>query len=251
MKKQLFLVIILLITYSCKKNENEIIEYDKDGKIISKSYINNESGQTDSIIYYKSNMITKSFFDKKNRKSFYFKSYGYDGKMIAEGNTFNMIKIGKWKFYDSDNKIKKIVEYKNICGKEYPNQLWNYDDLKLNINKSTYFNYRLKNSKFESNKTNELIIEYVPYFKKWSQSVLFSSIDFNNTFCNIDKIKSEVVFPSNDKNIIFKVNLKFSSKGKNHFRGYISEKTYKTSSNMKIENYSEKITYIDIPIILN
>ncbi|MFQ6601394.1 hypothetical protein [Flavobacterium sp. C3NV] len=248
-KKVILLVFFILL--SCKKNTKEIIQYDAEGKIVSKIY-GNPAEFIDSIFYYKNGVIdSKMVTNKLNKLSFYVKYY--DGKnIVSEGNTINKLKDNKWKYYNSKNKVEKVVEYKNICGEEYPNQEWNYDSKgNLDIPNSSFFSHTFKNSKFESKVKNELIIKYVPLIKKKGViSLIYFSPDFDNKFCNIDKIKKNGL-KSSGNDISFKINISFKNKGKKYFRGYIEEHFYEDTNNKEVVNHKTRKVYIDIPIIVN
>lgn len=249
--KKIFLGLISIILFSCNEKSNEIIEYNKEGKLISKMYVNSDK-VLDSAIHYKDGIVNKSYFDKHNTNSFYFKSFANNGKLIAEGNTINKLKEGKWKFYDSDNRMRKVVEFKNICDEEYPNQEWNYESNgKLNISKSSFFSYTFKNSKFESKVNNELTIKYIPLIKKEGViSVIYFSPDFDNKFCNINKVKKDGL-KSSGNDVVFKINIGFKNKGKKNFRAYIEEHFYEDTNKKEMVNHKTRRVYIDIPIIVN
>ncbi|WP_177733517.1 toxin-antitoxin system YwqK family antitoxin [Flavobacterium inviolabile] len=245
-------IILLGITFffvSCKNETQEIIQYDKQGKIVSKAYMNNDEESLDSILYFNDGMMnSKMVFSKENKLSFYTKFYNEHG-LESEGNTIYKIKDGKWKYYDSKNRLRKIVEYKNICNEEYANQEFNYDEKgKLLANKSTYYTYEFKTSKLESNKENELTINYVPFLKKGSNSFLVISREFDSTFCNIRTVKKDSA--SFFANQTFKVGVTFEKKGKNNFRGYILEYSYESTSDKNVLKTRERKTFINIPVVI-
>lgn len=237
------IIILAFIVISCKGDIDEKIEYDKNGNVVSKMYVS-KNKKLDSIIYYKKKEIFKTYFNKSDLDSAYCKVFNYDNKLISEGNTLKLIKYGNWKFYDSKGKIRKIVEFKNICGKEYPNQEWNYDENENLINqRSNYYIYKFKNVKFKAKESNELIIKYIPFIKKANYFLYFSP-EFDNQFCNIEKVKKNGLGTNKDS-IIFKINVGFENPGKEYFNGYIVEEE---SADEK--HKSEKWTYISIPIII-
>lgn len=244
------ILLVFFTLFSCKKNTNEIIQYNQEGKIISKIY-GNPTKFIDSIIYYKNDMVdSKMIANKLNKLSFYVKYY--DGKkLMSEGNTLNKLKDSKWNYYNSKGKVEKVVEYKNICDEEYPNQEWNYDAKgDLDIAKSSFFSYTFKNSKFESMVNNEITIKYVPFIKKNGViSIIYFSPDFDNKFCNINKVKKNGLKPSED-GFIFKINIGFKNKGKKYFRGYIDEHFYEDTNKKEMVNHQTRRVYIDIPIIV-
>lgn len=246
--KKKAVIFVLLTLLSCKKDTKEIVQYDKAGKIISKIY-GNPSESIDSIIYYKNGVLySKMVTNKPNKLSFYVKYY--DGKrLISEGNTINKLKNSKWKYYNSKNEVERVVEYKDICDREYPNQEWNYDSKgKLDISKSSFFSYTFKYPKFEPKVNNELTIRYVPLIKKSGViSVIYFSPDFDSKFCNINTVNKDGL-KSSKNDIGFKINIGFKNKGKKNFRGYIEEHFYEDTDKKEIVNHKRRRVYVDIPI---
>ena len=236
---------IVFIFLSCKNDTKEFIQYDKDRKIVSKIYGNSKKS-LDSIIYFKNGIIdSKMIVNPKNKFSFYVKYYDSIG-VSSEGNTLNKIKIGKWKYYDSKKRIRKIVEFKNICGEEYPNQEWNYNDqgdLKMSI--STYYKYKFKSQMFKKGETNILMISYVPMTKKDPICTINFSNKIDSTFCNVDMVE-KVAFRSSDL-ITFTVPMMLDEIGKHNFRGYIEEHEFEEIKNSTISNHITRRIYIDIP----
>ena len=246
--KKIILLVIIFFFVSCKNENQEIIQYDKQGKIVSKAYMNNDEESLDSILYFNDGMMnSKMVFSKENKLSFYTKFYNKNG-LESEGNTIYKIKDGKWKYYDSKNRLRKIVEYKNICNEEYANQEFNYDDKgRLIAERSTYYTHKFKDPKFELNKVNELTVNYVPFIKKGTTSLLVFSPEFDSSFCNINTVKKDSV--STTTNLTFKIDVSFGDKGKNNFRGYILEYYYKETSE-NVFTRREKKTFINIPVVV-
>ncbi|WP_177733523.1 toxin-antitoxin system YwqK family antitoxin [Flavobacterium inviolabile] len=244
-------IILLGITFffvSCKNETQEIIQYDKQGRVASKNYVSNNTS-LDSVINFTNGIIdSKMFFSKDNESSCYVKYYDKLG-IASEGNTINKVKDGRWKYYDSKNRLRKIVEYKNICNEEYANQEFNYDEKgKLLANKSSYYTYKFKTSKLESNKVNELTVNYVPFIKKGTTSLLVFSPEFDSSFCNINAVKKDSV--STTTHLTFKIDVSFGDKGKNNFRGYILEYYYKETSDKNVLKTRERKTFINIPVVV-
>jgi len=246
MKKIIILLFIVFSILSCKNDTEEIIQYDKEGNILSKNYISNGKS-LDSTIYLKNELvITKIIFNKDNKSECYVKYYDNNGKLESEGNTINKIKIGKWKFYGSKTKEAKIVEFENICGEEYPNQEWNYDDKgKLNLDIRSYYTYKFKSPVFKSGGTNILTINYTPMIKKGAICIINFSNKIDSTFCNVDKIE-KVAFRSSDS-LTFTVPMMLDEIGKHNFRGYIEEHVFEEVKNSNLSNHKIRRVYINIP----
>lgn len=244
--RKILILFIFILTLSCKQSDEMTTEYDKNGKIISKIYGNPEES-LDSIIYFKNGVIdSKMIAISSNTLSFYVKYYDDYGNLKSEGFTFDKIKIGKWKFYDSKTKNVKIVEFKNICGVEYPNQEWNYNNKgKLNLDIRSYYTYKFKNSEFKNGGTNFLTVKYIPLVKKGSVCTINFSNEIDSKFCNIDKIK-KISFRSSESKT-FSIPMMLVSKGKKNFRGYIEEISYEKINNSKLLQEKLRRVYIDIP----
>jgi antitoxin component YwqK of YwqJK toxin-antitoxin module len=244
--KKIIVFLFLLIIFSCKKENKEIIEYDKEGKIVSKIYGDSKKS-IDSIIYYNNNVIdTKIYFNKNNTDTCFVKYFDGKGELFSEGFTVNKIKYGKWKYYDSKNKIRKIVEFKNICGEEYPNQEWNYNpDGILNKNFSTYYTSSFEKSKIiDGVKVNDLKIYYTPMNKKGADCKLYFSPEIESTFCNSDKL--EMYSINSNKSFVFTIPLKTEDIGNNHFKGYIEENLYINSNKKGAINFKTRRIYFEI-----
>ena len=244
--KKIIIISTILCFLSCKNEVEEIIQYDKTGNVLSKNYVSNKGKSLDSIIYFKNNKVNSKFFFKKNSDTECYIKYYDDKGIISEGNAINKTKTGKWKFYGSKPKEVKIVEFKNICGEEYPNQEWNYDETgKIKINLCTYYTYLFKNPILKKGEINALIIKYTPMVKKGSISTINFSNEIDSTFCNVDKVKKNN-FSSDDSNT-FIINLNLDIKGKHNFRGYIEEHVFEDPKNSKLTNHKTRRVYIDIP----
>lgn len=241
----------LLIFISCDKDRNEIIEYNERGEIISISYIAKDKNSVDSIIYYKNKKISVEVYpNRKNKFSSFIKYFDKNGVELSEGNTFKKNKIGRWKYYNSRNKISKIVEYITICDSEYPNQEYNLNnDGTIIINKSNYFTYKIKYPCFKLNECNIITISYYPLYKTKSKKILIFSPEFDDNFCNVEKVPKDSISMATDH--VFKVPFGSAIKGKFFFKAIIKEYYYESNTeNRNIGSYVEKRTYIKIPFIV-
>lgn len=246
--KKIILLIIILSLSSCE-NYKEELKYDKEGNITSKKYISNK-GKLDSVIYYKSNMINKLYFNKGDSNLYFFKSFTLDGKPIAEGNISNKLKDGKWKFYGSNDKVRKIIEFKNICNTEFPNQGWSFDrNGKLDKNLLNYhYTYEFRDKLLKLGGTSEVKIEYTPMNKKDAIYVINFSFEIDSTFCNVKEVEK---YSFKSDNAIFQIPLQLEVKGKHSIRGYIEEHVFKDTLNREIFNHISRKVYIDIPLVVN
>lgn len=245
--KKIIMFIVTFFFLSCKKDFEEIIQYDRSGKILSKKYISNSRKLPDSIMFFKNNEIkTKFIFKENNYKEFYVKYYK-NKKIVSEGNVINKKRIGKWKFINHKANTLKIVEFKNICGDEYPNQEWNYRDKdKLDFNFSSFYYFKLKNTISRKGGTNYLTIKYVPMIKKETICMIHFSKEIDSLFCNVDKVKKDG-FRLTDS-LTFTLPLKFESRGKKNLRGFIEEHLFQDVKGSDYSNHKIRTVYFDIPI---
>ncbi len=233
---------------SCKNNNEETIQYDENGEIASKIYGDPKSG-LDSVIYYKKGILdSKMIVTNPNKLILYVKYYDKNGKIESEGSTTNKIKDGKWKYYDSNGHVHRIIEYKNICGKEYTNQTWKYDENnKIVLDSSSFITYSLKDPIFKAKKDNVLTIKYIPNVKRAEViPIIYYSPDLDSTFCNIDKLKIQGLNSPTD-DYVYTINISFDNKGKQKFMGYIVEHSLlKTNKKDSLDHFVRNM-YIDIP----
>lgn len=244
--KKIVLILIITFLFSCSKESKEVIKYNSTGDIVSKMYIRDEKS-LDSIIYFNNGILdSKIIFNKINKLSCYVEYYDSKGQLMSEGNTINKIKNGKWKYYDSNASLKKIVEFKDICNEEYPNQEWNYNEKgKLNLEICSYYTYKFKSPVFKSGGTNILTINYTPMIKKGAICTINFSNKIDSTFCNVEKVE-KVAFRSSDS-LTFTVPMMLDEIGKHNFRGYIEEHVFEEVKNSNLSNHKIRRVYIDIP----
>lgn len=237
----------ILSILSCKNDTEEIINYDINGNVFSKNYVSN-GNSLDSIIYLKNNIIDyKVYFNNNSTDTCYVKYYDKN-KISSEGSIVKKIKFGKWKFYNSKGKIRSIVEFKNICGEEYPNQEWNYNfDGKLNQDFCNYYTSTLEKLRIiEGVQVVDLKIYYIPMNKKKAICKIHFSPEIDNTFCNTDKVETYSL--NSNKSFVFTIPLKTEGIKDNNFKGYIEEHLFETQNKKETVNHKIRRIYIDIPI---
>jgi hypothetical protein len=264
---RLFLFItILSILFSCNSDLKEEIIYYPNGKIHRKHFLNSKGeiegkaieydrngfvsaifqfkkGElVDSLMFFKENKI-ESIIYLKNNDTKLVKKFEND-KLVSKGIIKNNQKNGKWEFY-KNGKISKIIEYIDLCGIEYLNQGWVYDDNgKLNLNESNFV--EISNLK-KIYRIDEPIMIKMKYNSIWnvnSTSVVQYHIKVDSNFCNLEKIK---VDEKTSKNHFFDLKIGFDESGKYNVRGVIIEKNNEVDMNRK-SNVRE--LYFDIPIMI-
>lgn len=250
MKNLIILILIVFTQFSCKRDDGVICQYNKDGELISKNYLGNGKF-LDSVIYFKKGIVDAKIYFKNHQKlNCYVKYYDSHGRLTYEGNTYNKMKVGKWKYYDDENRKCKVVEFKNICNKEYPNQEWNYDYMgKLKMDFCTFFTYKIEKARIiEGVKVNDLKIHFTPMFKNGSVCKINFSPEIDSNFCNVDAVQKYTL--NSDNSYVFTIPLKSEDIGENNFTGYIEE-TYDESTNKEdFVNHRVRRVYIDIPIFV-
>ena len=247
--RKIILLIIIINFFSCKRNGEEIIYYDKNGNIESKNYVS-DGKNLDSVIYFSNGKVdTKVFFPKKDKTECYVKYYGKKG-LSSEGKTKGEKKNGKWKYYDLKGKLRKIVEFKVICNEEYPNQEWNYDSNgKLNEIFCNYFTCKIGETiEINGEKGKNLKIYYSPMFKKDAICTINLSRKINKDFCNVDSIE-KIDFKC-DSTFTFNLPIKLKDfKEIFYLKGYIEEHHFDEDSNDKSSlKHTSRRVYIDVPI---
>ena len=246
--KYIFLFIITAILLSCSKEGNAAIEYDKNGKIISKTYPSLDlSRPIDSIIYFKNNKVDyKVIF--KTKEDVFVKYYDPKEKLICEGNTNKKIRAGKWKYYRENGSLDKIIEYINLCGQQYVNQGWYFKENGDTIfRNSNYVNIKIDNGNFKINEKHEFKFDYKKILGPKSELILMISPDVDDKFCNIEKINMSKQY-SKVNQIIAKIG--FATAGKKTLRGYITEFQDSIKTREKMPKIAERRVYFQIPIVV-
>ena len=263
MRKQIFGFIIIIFLYSCK---NEKVEYYSDGNIKKKYFIQNNKLDGEYEEYYKNGKVKLkhiylngelkdssihydengkiSQLDYHRKKGFdYIKVYNKD-KISHQGTFYNNQKYGRWKYFDSNGKLKKVIEYIDSCGTQYTNQGWSYDSNEKFIEKgSNYYSVKTEKNKFKINETIDLKIKYAPLFDKKSISFICISPEIERNYCNLKEEKLDTIF-SEDQN--FDIKLSFSKKGNKTIRGFIREVYFDKNKGMT----GVRSVFINIPFLI-
>lgn len=217
-------------------------EFFKNGKLKVK-HIYNNGKLKDSSVYYDKNsgkIIQVDFHQKENNSYVRIFTDYKTGKISHEGN-FNKQKKGKWRYYDNDGKLIKVIEYVDLCGTQYTNQGWSYDRSGKVIEKgSNYYTLKTKRSQCKINEVINMDIHYQPILSIKSITFLCMSPKIKQDYCNLNTEKLDTLFSENNN---FNFKLSFSKVGKKYIRGFIKEIYY----DKNIDQTSERIIYIDIP----
>lgn len=284
-KSNLIPILLCLICFGCNHQK---VEYYNNGTIKKRYNLSKGKYHGSYKEYYESGNLkfTHEFFNgKKIDSSIYFFDkkenpinkivkhfndsiqynlfYNTSGELILEGESYReKNRLGKWKFHKKC--FDSIVEYKNIDGKTYTNQVWvinkNKDTLGLSSN---YFNF------FSGNKdtlnVNEIlrisIFLVEPYFGYNTDLEVLIPRDeqkLNKDFSNFSKIDIDTLKSLKNDGItnvnipkdvpinhIAEFGIKFDKPGKKNIRGIASE-YYIDSIGTRIERrlYFEKEIFI-------
>ena len=259
-----FIFLILWIVTSCS-NKKEI--YDEDGNKIKEFYIDNnklfgeykefyKNGNLKQIHYYKDGKLKDSsvYYDLnqkviqvqyyKGKDSLYVKNYDKE-HIMSEGKYFNQQKIGKWKYYKFTGKIEKIIEFIDLCGKQYTNQGWYFDDKGDTLKKyGNYYSMSYFPMKPKVNEDIYITLKYKPIlFQDSKISAAFNPI-VSKDFCNISDVK---LYNFVGNSTTLKTRVLFQSNGEKNIRGYIKEYYEKKPTKDDPTFNGARFIYFDIP----
>ncbi len=204
----------------------KIVKHFKDGILI------------DSIILYNSdNTINQVQFPLK-KDSLLYKNY-LKNTLESEGIFYKEMKLGKWKYFKKNGNLDKVVEYVNVCGKQYTNQGWYFENGKDTIKEfGNYYSVKIPKH-VKQNKLLKLTIYYNPIIAANPDLIFCIGTDVDKNFCNLEQTKLDTAYGVNNT---IPLEIIFNKKGKKNLRGFIKEYyTVKDSS-------ASRLIYVDIPI---
>lgn len=279
MKKILFLLIPFSLICCNKK---EVIEKYENGIISHRYFLNNklingtfeefyknsnpkavhiyENGvkRDSSIYYYENNKgAIKVIKYWKNDIAIYQKDFFENGKLMREGNLLrDNFRIGKWYIYTKENYKSEIIEYLNIKGKSYANQIWKLNSKGDTITGGVHYELIIKDT-VDYNEPFKLHLFLKQRLLMDSESSVYIPSDgnvSNEDFSNEDKIKWKKIdnvskwhkdFPDRKHDVIF--SLWPEKKGRDTLRGFIVENEI-----IKGNSYDSitRITYFNIPFFV-
>lgn len=274
MIKKIFIPIFFLILFSCSNTKTE---YDANGnKIREYELINNKisgickefykTGNLKAIHNYKNGFKTDSstyyntkeeivLIDRYLQNNIIYQKEFNNNTLISEGkfsykSTEKPLnnQIGKWKYYKENGKLEKIIEYINLCGKQYTNQGWYFDKKGDTLKEyGNYFEIKILPKSIKKNEVVCLQMAYKPIIYLNSEVMLCFDTENNvsKDFCNIHKVKLAKFYKTSD---ILKIYVRFESSGQKNIRGYIKEYFNKESTEQDSITSGERYLYFDIPI---
>ncbi len=274
MIKKIFIPIFFLILFSCS---NRKTEYDENGnKIREYELVNNklsgvykefyEDGKLKAIHIYKNGLKTDSstyyntkeeivLIDKYLQNNIIYQKEFNNNILLSEGefsytssSQLNKNQIGKWKYYKKNGKLEKIIEYINLCGKQYTNQGWYFDEKGDTLKEyGNYFKIKFLPKNIKKYDIVCLQMTYKPIIYLNSEVMLCfdTANNVSKDFCNIHRVKLAEFHKTSD---VLKTYVRFESSGQKNIRGYIKEYFNKESTRQDSITSGERYLYFDIPI---
>jgi hypothetical protein len=213
----------------------KLVHLYKNGMLIDSSIYYTEMAKIDKILYY---ITTDTSYLKKFE----------NGKLSFEGKFFKNNKVDQWRFFDSDGRLEKVFEYIDLCGTIYTNQGWYFDNrgdtLKDKSNFIKFLNFR---EKIKEKEILNFKILYSALLNNDSNSFICLSPKIQENFCNINDVELDTIYPKNNS---FDISVRFSKKGKNNLRGFVTEFQIEKYSNKGSVQFAERKVYFDLPIIV-
>lgn len=147
--------------------------------------------------------------------------------LTGYGQMWDSIKIGYWKYYNSEKKVIAISEYKMLNNKSYLNQEIAFDKNGDTIpNRSSYFLFEFKDN-------GKVHIKFKKILDQESYSFFVYSDKINSDFSNVDDIKLDTIFFEDDR---ITINL-----SKDYLRGLIREIKFTSDT-----SFMDRDVYVDI-----
>jgi hypothetical protein len=149
--------------------------------------------------------------------------------------------IKMYNFYRKDGSLEKTLEYINLCGKEYLNQGFYFNESKDTLfDKSNFYKIYIEKKVLNTNEVSKIIIEYEPLLKNSVSGLLLSKDNIDLDFCNLEKSKLDTIFFIDNKIEFYQ---RFKNKGIKRLGGYILE----IDKNLNNKIYDERKVYLTIP----
>ncbi len=147
--------------------------------------------------------------------------------LTGYGQMQDSIKIGYWKYYNSEKKVIAISEYKILNNKSYLNQEIAFDKNGDTIpNRSSYFLFEFKDN-------DKVDIKFKKILDQESYSFFVYSDKINSNFSNVDDIKLDTIFFKDDRITI--------NTSKDYLRGLIREIKFTSDT-----SFMDRDVYVDI-----
>jgi len=243
MGKMVFNFFLIMILFSC--NRNTETEYNDNGDIEAIHIIKNGKRSDSSIYYYPNKNIAKILYYLKSDTIFE-KDFSENSVLLSEGKNFKKKMVGKWKFYNEDGRLDKIIEYIDVCGKQYLNQGWYFSQNGDTIfDKSNFVNIKIDRGNFKIHKRYPIVFNYNKLLGNKSKVIVYFSTFVGKNFCNIEQIP--VIADSSYTGKIVS-NFLFTKSGKKNLRGVLLESIDSIAPGETKKQHAERMVYFDIPV---
>lgn len=238
---------VLYKSYSLDGNNNYdgvYKEFYKNGKL--KTICDFKHGKTDSTLTYNEDSSLSHIVYEKGKDTFTIKKFKNNFIESIGESTAQAKNIGVWKYYNQKGKLIKKQEFINLCGKEYLNQSWEFDNGKMINDKGNHYKILLKKKEYFVGEPIQIAFFYTPILGNDSRNLIYLSPKILPDYCNIKKVHLEKWYSDNRK-IVGTVT--FKSKGIKNLRGYIQEFFY-SKNKSKNEEYLSREVYFTVKIIV-
>jgi len=129
--------------------------------------------------------------------------------------------IKKRNFY-RDGKLKKTLEYVNVCEKEYLNQGWYFNENRDTIEKKTHFcKIKIHKKSLKPEELSKVSMTYKPLLKNSVSAVLLSK-ENDLSYCDLENKKFDTLYFVDNK---LQYLQSFKSAGNKKLTGYVLEIT--------------------------
>ncbi|MQP23995.1 DUF3822 family protein [Flavobacterium sp. LMO8] len=147
--------------------------------------------------------------------------------------------IIKRSFYKK-GKLEKTLEYVNICGKEYLNQGWYFNEKRDTIkSKGNSYEIKIEKSILNPLEESKITFFYKPFLKNTVSGILLCK-ENNIEYCDLENKKLDTLYFVDNK---LEYTQTFRNKGVKNVTGYILEITKELRPNKK---YDERKVYFTL-----
>lgn len=249
------MILVIITASSCHKKSNEeiVIDYYKNGKVKTKTFVGDTLRVKAFFNNEKNGIKTDIICTNDTLKNI--KYYNPNGYLRKEGVLLNdSILIGKWKLY-KDRQLQEIIEFKNIKNKSYLNQNWIFNENGDTIG-GNYYHKKYEDTVILGQKNRiHIYLDDYSISEKSNSYLLVPKYGYNldPKFTNQDQIPLDTIKNLSDKNMnVLELNglendvfLDIYSKeiGKNTFRAILINKIVQTKEILKQRKYYIEFDY--------
>lgn len=141
--------------------------------------------------------------------------------------------------------MKKTFEYVNVCGKDYLNESWHFNENGDTIKKKSHFcKIKIEKSVLKPLKESKVTIMYKPLLKNSISGILLCR-ENNINYCDIENKKLDTLYFVDNKLEYFQT---FRNKGVKKVTGYVLEIKRELTADKK---YDERKVYFTLNFTVN